>query len=628
MLAAGVAHTSVEADDSLLRAMAASLSYGTTRDVWKLGRVGLVGPEPVFSPDKSICGLVVGQIFDDSEQSLRDLLAAPSNQVKGLARELNGSFCIVLADLKSGGVKLISDRYGSQPMFYALADGLVFASQAIAVLQSPGVSPDLDLQALFEFMAFQQVFGTRTLTKSIAIVPPASILTFDGECSIERYWDRRYQPVEAGEEEFAEEMAAIFSRTMSRVGGENPAIMLSGGLDSRMAFAACESPPHCLTMGDYATSEYWLAAKIAQVRGVDTELLQRDPDHYVRLVDTAVRIGSGMYMFCHAHQLGLLEDRDCDVMLHGFAPEVFFRGTYVAKKWLRVGRLRVAKTQIPLSDAAFPGVVKEKMKHSLMSRNPSQVFSLDLAGKFADTIDESIDCCRRAAAEESDDLQEQFLWFNTGHHTKFPSFLFQLAFRPYMREGGLLFDNDVLDLCLKMPVSARVNNSIWLKALARLNRDIASISDANTGWHPQMPLVATKVLNAPKRLLRPAKRARSEWENYKSDESWPDFAKVLRYNGRMRDMLASAIDDLDPGLFNVGRLKGMFDEHMAGRDNWTRFLCLALTFARWRSASTTTATEIPQRLQPCADQQSAPGLAHAQGDTRPGEPRGRLGRGK
>ncbi len=583
MLVSGVAHASVAADEGLLRAMAASLSYDTTPDVWNLGRVGLVGPEPAYSPDKSKCGLVIGQIFDDSEKSLRDLLAAPSNQVKGLAHGLNGSFCIVLADLKTGGVKLISDRFGSQPMFYALADGLVFASQAIAVLQSRSVSPDLDLQALFEFMAFQQIFATRTLVKSIAILPPASILTFDGQCSIERYWDRRHQPVEAGGEEFAEEMAAIFSRTLSRVGGENPAIMLSGGLDSRMAFAACESPPLCLTMGDYANSEYRLAARIAQTRGVGTELLQRDPDHYIRLVDPAVRIGSGMYMFCHAHALGFLEGRGCDVMLHGYSPEMFFRGTHLAKKALKVGRLRVTETLIPLNDGTFPRVVKENMKNSLMRRDPSQVFSLDLAGKFAETIDESIDCCRRAAAEESDDLRDQFLWFHAGHHTKIPSFLWQLAFRPYMREGGLLFDNDVLDLHLKMPVWARANNHVWLQALARLNRKIASVPSAHTGWHPRVPIAVTQVLNAPKRLLRPVKRARSDWESYQSDTSWPDFAKMLRHNARMRDMLASAIDDLDPALFNVGRLKEMLDAHLAGRENWWRFLCLAMTFARWRA---------------------------------------------
>jgi hypothetical protein len=571
--------------------MAASLSYGTTPDIWNLGRVGLVGPEPTFSPDRSKCGIVIGQIFDDSEKSLRDLLTVPFNQVNGLAGRLNGSFCVVLADLQTGGVKLISDRFGSQPMFYALTDGLVFASQAIAVLQSPSVSPEINLQSLFEFMAFQTVFGTRTLEKNIAILPPASILTFDGQYSIERYWDRRHQPVEVGEGEFAEEMAAIFSRTMSRVGGENPALMLSGGLDSRMVFAACESPPLCLTMGDYANSEYRVAARIAQVRGVGAELLQRDPDHYVRLVDPAVRIGSGMYAFCHAHALGFLEGLGCDVMLHGYCPESFFRGTHLPKKLHKFGRLRVAETLIPLSDEMFSAVVKEKAYYSLMMQDPSQVFSLDLAVKFAETIDESIECYRQMAAEESDDLYDQFLWFDAGHPTKNASFLLQLAFRPYMREGSLVFDNDVLDLYLKMPVWARANNRIWLKALSILNPGIANVPNANTGWHHRVPGPVTQVLNAPKHLYRRVKRARTEWERYQADDSFPNYGKLLRHNPRLRDMVASAIDDLDPGLFNVRRLREMFDAHMAGRESWAKFLCLTLTFARWRSASTTTGTE-------------------------------------
>ena len=488
-------------------------------------------------------------------------------------------------------IKLISDRFGSQPMFYALRDGLVFASQAIAVLQSPSVAPEINIESLFELMAFQTVLGTRTLEKNISILPPASILTFDGQYSIERYWDRRHQPVEVSEEEFAEEMAAIFSRTMSRVGGENPAIMLSGGLDSRMVFAACESPPLCLTMGDYSNSEYQVAARIAQARGVDAELLQRDPDHYVRLVDPAVRIGSGMYNFFHAHALGFLEGLERDVMLHGYCPESFFRGTHLPKKSHKYGRLRIAESLIPLSDENFSDVVKEKMYYSLMGNDPSQVFSLDLAGKFSESIGESIDRYRHAAAEESDNLYDQFLWFDAGHPTKNASFLLQLAFRPYMREGSLVFDNDVLDLHLKMPVWARANNRIWLKALSRLNPEIASVPYANTGWHHRVPIPVTQVLNAPKHLRRRLKRAQTEWENYQSDDSWPLSEKVLRHNARMRDMVASAIDDLDPGLFNVGRLKEMFDAHMAGRESWSTFLFLALTFARWRSASAATAVE-------------------------------------
>ena len=517
MLAAGVAHTSIEADDSLLSAMASSLAYGTTRDVWNLGRVGLVGPEPAFSSDRSKCGLVIGQIFDDSEISLRDLLTAPSDQINGLARKLNGSFCVVLADLKTGGVKLISDRFGSQPMFYTLSNGLVFASQAIALLQSRSVSSEIDLKSLFELMAFQTVLGTRTLEKNISILPPASILTFDGQYSIKRYWEKRHQPVEASEEEFAEEMAGIFARTMSRVGGENPAIMLSGGLDSRMVFAACERPPRCLTIGDYENSEYRVAAKVAQARGCDAELLQRDQDHYVRLVDPAVRIGSGMYNFIHAHALGFLEGLECDVMLHGYCPESFFRGTHLPKKQHKIGRLRIAETLISLSDENFPDIVKEKMYYSLMGNEPSQVFSRDLAGNFAESIDESIDSYRRAAAEESDNLYDQFLWFDAGHPTKNASFLLQLAFRPYMREGSLVLDNDVLDLYLKMPIWARANNRIWLKALSRLNPEIANIPNANTGWHHRVPIPVAQVLNAPKNLRRQFKRARTEWEKYQSD---------------------------------------------------------------------------------------------------------------
>jgi asparagine synthase (glutamine-hydrolysing) len=510
-------------------------------------------------------------------------LTTPFDEVSELVGRLNGSFCIVLADLKTGSVKLISDRFGSHPMFYALSDDFVFGSQAIAVLQSPSVSSELDIKSLLQLLAFQKVFGTRTLEKNIDILPPASILTFDGEVSIAGYWERRFHPLELKEEEFAEEMAATFSRSLSRIGGNNPAIMLSGGLDSRMVFAACEKPPACLTIGDYVTSEYRIASRIAQMRGVGTRLLLRDADHYVRLVDEAVRIGSGMYIFFHAHSLGFLESLNNDVMLHGYGVESFFRGTRLPKKLHKIGRLRLANSLTSISEETFSSVVKEMSYYSLMGRNPSQLLTPDLSRQFLATVDESIDSYRQAAAKESSSLYDQFLYYDTGHPTKNAGFLLQLAFRPYIREGGLVFDNDIHDLYLKMPVWARANDRIWLKALFRINPDIAIINNANTGWHHRMPMVLTQILNAPKNLRRRYKRARTEWEYYQSDGSYPHFGMLLKHNTKMRDMVASAIDDLNPSLFDIVRLKELFDAQMAGKKTPVRFLYLALTISRWQS---------------------------------------------
>jgi hypothetical protein len=84
-------------------------------------------------------------------------------------------------------------------------------------------------------------------------------------------------------------------------------------------------------------------------------------------------------------------------------------------------------------------------------------------------------------------IYDKFLWFDTHYPSRYPSFLFESSIRPFMDERNIFFDNDLLDLHLKMPFKLRSNSWLWKKALAMIDPKICFIKNANTNFSPFMP---------------------------------------------------------------------------------------------------------------------------------------------
>jgi len=59
---------------------------------------------------------------------------------------------------------------------------------------------------------------------------------------------------------------------------------------------------------------------------------------------------------------------------------------------------------------------------------------------------------------------------------------------------------------------------------------------------------------------------------------------LQKYSKLIRIVIENTIKDpecLDLSIFNIKRIKEMFEEHLNGRNNYTEFLFLLLTFGRW-----------------------------------------------
>ena len=96
--------------------------------------------------------------------------------------DLNGMFAIALWDGREKVLFLIRDRLGIKPLYYTRTnDHFLFASELKALAASEDVNFSMDIQALGEYLVFENYFGAKTLNKDIKMVEPGQILKIQAQ---------------------------------------------------------------------------------------------------------------------------------------------------------------------------------------------------------------------------------------------------------------------------------------------------------------------------------------------------------------------------------------------------------------------------------------------------------------
>jgi asparagine synthase (glutamine-hydrolysing) len=168
------------------------------------------------------------------------LLNAWAQWGRGALDRLNGMFAFALWDRRRRELVLARDRYGVKPLYYAERDGtLLFASEVKALLAHPALAAEMDREALFEYMTFQNFFTERTLFRDVKLLPAGCLMVVaadSGARRIERYWDFAFaEPEEkATLGEHTEEFDRLFRQAVTRqlVSDVPVSSYLSGGIDS------------------------------------------------------------------------------------------------------------------------------------------------------------------------------------------------------------------------------------------------------------------------------------------------------------------------------------------------------------------------------------------------------------
>jgi asparagine synthase (glutamine-hydrolysing) len=218
----------------------------------------LTGEQPAFNENHSVAVVLNGEIYNYRE--LRADLEARGHSFRSesdtevlphlyeeygcdMVQHLNGMFAFALWDDRRRRLFIARDRFGEKPLYWGVFDNtLLFASEPKVLLAHPSVKPNLNLNALRQYLSFDYVPAPLSIYEGISKLPAAHTLTLeDGKVKVERYWKLSYhtrQPVPSVNEAAEQLRELLADAVRMRMVSDVPlGVLLSGGIDSSLVTA-------------------------------------------------------------------------------------------------------------------------------------------------------------------------------------------------------------------------------------------------------------------------------------------------------------------------------------------------------------------------------------------------------
>jgi asparagine synthase (glutamine-hydrolysing) len=255
---------------------------------------------------------------------------------------LRGMFAFVIWDGGREQLFAARDRLGIKPFYYIISKGsFLCASEAKALIASKWYHPELNMEAIPEFLTFGYLAGDATLFRDVKkLLPGHWLLWKNGEFRISRYWDI---PLPAGRDmprtmdTVVEEFLDLFHESVRlRLMSDVPlGVFLSGGLDSSAIAAVMtqemSAPVKTFSVGfeaDYY-SEFNFAREVAAAIGADHHEVVLKPDQAFsslpRLIwheDEPIRNASSVALY----EVSRLASEHVKVVLTGEGSDELFAG--------------------------------------------------------------------------------------------------------------------------------------------------------------------------------------------------------------------------------------------------------------------------------------------------------------
>jgi asparagine synthase (glutamine-hydrolysing) len=184
------------------------------------------------------------------------LLRAWSRWGADILRELTGFWAFTIYDKRSHKVILARDQFGIKPLYYWQEGRKFCASSMIGtILEAVGGVPELNYEALSEYVLYQFTMGEETFLKGINKVLPGHLVEIDLPSGAihSRCYEDIFRPQtgqkEAASDDWMEETRARLKRCVleSTISDTSFTTFCSGGLDSSLItrIAGPEIAYHC-----------------------------------------------------------------------------------------------------------------------------------------------------------------------------------------------------------------------------------------------------------------------------------------------------------------------------------------------------------------------------------------------
>lgn len=606
-------------NESLLRDMASSIAHENWQktDVFfrpplSIARVhlGITNAEqqPIFNEDKSVFIFMDGEVSGyDEEKSKLELrghrfefnndpefcLHLFEEYGEAFVEKLDGSFVLVIFDIKNEKILIANDRNSLRPLFYTKnGDRYIFSSEVKAILRDKTLKKDIDDEAVANFFAFGRILvEEKTFFKRIKLMPPASTAIWSkGKILFERYWNINYREeydTSLTEEYYVDTLVNLWLKAIEKRtrGKHRFGIFLSGGLDSRVVAASVAErrcPIHTFTYGITGGDEAKIAEQVAEKLGAQHRFLELKSDCLISFAERGVFLTDGMDNCANFYWLYVMPvvRQHVDVVFHGHGQDILL-GALLYR--VRSAKIHLDNQILKAEGDNLTALLYKKLNSLIPEEMMPSFFSETYYRKIRNVPSRLF---RKAFAEiSSTNVLNKTDCFYLRSMTR--DYWGVVLLRNFAEDRVVGLDRDLLEFAIGIPPRLRIGQNLYYKFLAKLSPEMARIPYQKTGVAPRMPMLAHRIgfliKGGYKTLTRIIRQKTAGTVSLPMKMGYPDIDEWIRDQEAekyFRDILLSE-RTLSRGYFNKEAIKKMVDEHMSRSKDWGTQLCALLTFELW-----------------------------------------------
>lgn len=165
---------------------------------------------------------------------------------------LEGMFAACLYDPSRRQLHLVRDRLGKKPLYYGEIGGaFYFASELKAILAGAAFRPEIEPQAIYDFLTLRYVPGPATIWRGLRSLEPGTYVTLDLDhqrLTQRKFWSVRFQsePFDQARD-YTVEFECLVQQAVEKrlMASDVPVgVLLSGGVDSSAVVATAAELGH------------------------------------------------------------------------------------------------------------------------------------------------------------------------------------------------------------------------------------------------------------------------------------------------------------------------------------------------------------------------------------------------
>ncbi|MBH0038957.1 asparagine synthase-related protein [Pseudoalteromonas sp. SWN166] len=270
------------------------------------------------------------------------LFVYQQNLLDSFLNKLDGYFCAAIYDKNKKRVKLISDRYGMRMLYWYWNKGqFAWASEVKAILSLDNIDQTINSTSFECFMDLGYLLNEHTWFENIKLIKPATVISLDlqkNTVSQYHYWTwAEIKPSPISFDDAVNELGNRFIQAVERRFDpkEKIGITLSGGLDSRVIFAAVEHlyPDYkgsAFTFGIGGCDDITIAKTVVSKSHWNHKEYHFTDKNWFKPRFEKVWNTDGMKDMMHMHGGEFIDDiaSNVDINLNGYLGDAIFGGSY------------------------------------------------------------------------------------------------------------------------------------------------------------------------------------------------------------------------------------------------------------------------------------------------------------